>query len=196
LHFISMKTCNLLTSVLLSHLATHNFRFFFIFMLVCQLQRKHVLFTPFFPSIYQLNTLMKQLTCSHLLFVDLSSLNGSSSTSETFNNPCLSLSQEFEVKHVEVHDQWYAYQLILSISILSWWNLRVIMFSLQLWGFVNASKYDEMLTVCNTEKPGIWNLWLFTTFLSRWHLARPYNDGLYSFVIIYRLVRCWLEVVK
>ncbi|XP_048541261.1 oxidation resistance protein 1-like [Triticum urartu] len=55
-------------------------------------------------------------------------LNGSSSTSETFNNPCLSLSQDFEVKHVE------------------------------LWGFVNASKYDEMLTVCRTEKPGIWNL--------------------------------------
>ncbi|CAM0913698.1 unnamed protein product [Alopecurus aequalis] len=55
-------------------------------------------------------------------------LNGSSSTSETFNNPCLSRSQEFEVKHVE------------------------------LWGFVNASEYDEMLTVCRTEKPGIWNL--------------------------------------
>uniref|UniRef100_A0ACD6AP47 Uncharacterized protein n=1 Tax=Avena sativa TaxID=4498 RepID=A0ACD6AP47_AVESA len=55
-------------------------------------------------------------------------LNGSSSTSETFNNPCLSLSGEFEVRHVE------------------------------LWGFVSASKYDEMLTVCSTQKPGIWNL--------------------------------------
>uniref|UniRef100_A0ACD5VDD4 Uncharacterized protein n=2 Tax=Avena sativa TaxID=4498 RepID=A0ACD5VDD4_AVESA len=55
-------------------------------------------------------------------------LNGSSSTSETFNNPCLSLSEEFEVKHVE------------------------------LWGFVSASKYDEMLAVSRTQKPGIWNL--------------------------------------
>ncbi|XP_051202455.1 uncharacterized protein [Lolium perenne] len=62
------------------------------------------------------------------LYLDEDLLNGSSSTSETFNNPCLSVSQEFEVKHVE------------------------------LWGFVNASMYDEMLTVCRTEKPGIWNL--------------------------------------
>jgi hypothetical protein len=54
LHFISMKTCNLLTSVLLSHLATHNFHFFFMFMLVCQLQHKHVSFTLFFPSFISL----------------------------------------------------------------------------------------------------------------------------------------------
>ncbi|KAF0902708.1 hypothetical protein E2562_019059 [Oryza meyeriana var. granulata] len=62
------------------------------------------------------------------LYLDGDLLNGSSSTSETFNNPCLSRSQEFEVKDVE------------------------------LWGFVNASKYDEMLTICRTEKQGIWNL--------------------------------------
>uniref|UniRef100_A0A0D9WNE4 TLDc domain-containing protein n=1 Tax=Leersia perrieri TaxID=77586 RepID=A0A0D9WNE4_9ORYZ len=62
------------------------------------------------------------------LYLDGDLLNGSSSTSETFNNPCLSRSQEFEVKYVE------------------------------LWGFVNASKYDEMLTICRTEKQGIWNL--------------------------------------
>jgi hypothetical protein len=29
---------------------------------------------------------------------------------------------------------------------------------MQLWGFVNASKYEEMLTICRTEKQGIWNL--------------------------------------
>jgi len=60
--------------------------------------------------------------------VDLCRLNGSSSTSETFNNPCLSHTQEFKIKDVE------------------------------LWGFVNASKYEEMLTICRTEKQGIWNL--------------------------------------
>ncbi|KAM0922853.1 hypothetical protein ACQ4PT_005897 [Festuca glaucescens] len=62
------------------------------------------------------------------LYLDEDLLNGSSSTSETFNKLCLSLSQNFEVKHIE------------------------------LWGFVNASKFDEMLTDCRTEKPGIWNL--------------------------------------
>ncbi|KAL6605933.1 hypothetical protein ACP70R_041586 [Stipagrostis hirtigluma subsp. patula] len=62
------------------------------------------------------------------LYLDGDLLNGSSSKSETYNNPCLSHTQEFRVKDVE------------------------------LWGFVNASKYDEMLTNCRTEKPGIWNL--------------------------------------
>ncbi|PWZ05669.1 hypothetical protein Zm00014a_015242 [Zea mays] len=58
----------------------------------------------------------------------VSSMTGSSSTSETFNNPCLSHTQEFKIKDVE------------------------------LWGFVNASKYEEMLMICRTEKQGIWNL--------------------------------------
>ncbi|XP_062228477.1 uncharacterized protein LOC133926518 [Phragmites australis] len=62
------------------------------------------------------------------LYLDGDLLNGSSSTSETFSNPCLSHTQEFKVKDVE------------------------------LWGFVNASRYEEMLTICRTEKPGIWNL--------------------------------------
>ncbi|PAN24882.1 hypothetical protein PAHAL_4G259100 [Panicum hallii] len=62
------------------------------------------------------------------LYLDGDLLNGSSSTSETFNNPCLSYTQEFKIKDVE------------------------------LWGFVNASKYEEMLTICRTEKQGIWNL--------------------------------------
>jgi len=62
------------------------------------------------------------------LYLDGDLLNGSSSTSETFNNPCLSHTQEFKIKDVE------------------------------LWGFVNASKYEEMLTICRTEKQGIWNL--------------------------------------
>ncbi|KXG19622.1 nuclear receptor coactivator 7-like isoform X1 [Sorghum bicolor] len=62
------------------------------------------------------------------LYLDGDLVTGSSSTSETFNNPCLSHTQEFKIKDVE------------------------------LWGFVNASKYEEMLTVCRTEKQGIWNL--------------------------------------
>ncbi|KAK3131991.1 hypothetical protein QOZ80_6AG0514290 [Eleusine coracana subsp. coracana] len=62
------------------------------------------------------------------LYLDEDLLNGSSSTSETFNNPCLSHTEDFKVKDVE------------------------------LWGFVNASKYEEMLTICRTEKQGIWNL--------------------------------------
>ncbi|WVZ81919.1 hypothetical protein U9M48_029245 [Paspalum notatum var. saurae] len=62
------------------------------------------------------------------LYLDGDLLTGSSSTSETFNNPCLSHTPEFKIKDVE------------------------------LWGFVNASKYEEMLTVCRTEKQGFWNL--------------------------------------
>ncbi|XP_062233330.1 uncharacterized protein LOC133930653 [Phragmites australis] len=62
------------------------------------------------------------------LYLDEDLLNGSSSTSETFGNARLSHTQEFKVKDVE------------------------------LWGFVNASKYEEMLTISRTEKPGIWNL--------------------------------------
>nr|CAB3467523.1 unnamed protein product [Digitaria exilis] len=62
------------------------------------------------------------------LYLDGDLLNGSSSTSETFNNPCLSHTPEFKIKDVE------------------------------LWGFVNASNYEEMLTICRTEKQGIWNL--------------------------------------
>ncbi|XP_010937456.1 uncharacterized protein [Elaeis guineensis] len=59
------------------------------------------------------------------LYLDGDLLNGSSSTSETFGNSCLAHSEDFEVKEVE------------------------------LWGFVYASKYDEMVTLCRTEKPGI-----------------------------------------
>jgi hypothetical protein len=62
------------------------------------------------------------------LYLDEDLLNGSSSTSETFNNPCLSQTDQFKIKDVE------------------------------LWGFVNASKYEEMLTICRTKKQGIWNL--------------------------------------
>ncbi|AQL01030.1 TLD-domain containing nucleolar protein [Zea mays] len=62
------------------------------------------------------------------LYLDGDLMTGSSSTSETFNNPCLSHTQEFKIKDVE------------------------------LWGFVNASKFEEMLMICRTEKQGIWNL--------------------------------------
>ncbi|GJN41487.1 hypothetical protein PR202_gn00869 [Eleusine coracana subsp. coracana] len=61
-------------------------------------------------------------------------LNGSSSTSETFNNPCLS--------HTGIQSQ----------------GRRAITCPMQLWGFVSASKYEEMLSICRTEKQGIWNL--------------------------------------
>ncbi|AQK56486.1 TLD-domain containing nucleolar protein [Zea mays] len=59
------------------------------------------------------------------LYLDADLLIGSSSNSETFNNGCLSHSSDFSVKDVE------------------------------LWGFVYPSKYEEMLTLCRTEKPGI-----------------------------------------
>ncbi|XP_066319573.1 oxidation resistance protein 1-like [Miscanthus floridulus] len=59
------------------------------------------------------------------LYLDADLLTGSSSNSETFNNGCLSHSPDFSVKDVE------------------------------LWGFVYPSKYEEMLTLCRTEKPGI-----------------------------------------
>ncbi|XP_010531378.1 PREDICTED: TLD domain-containing protein 2 isoform X2 [Tarenaya hassleriana] len=52
-------------------------------------------------------------------------LNGSSAYSETYGNPCLSNSQDFEIKEVE------------------------------LWGFVYGSKYEEILALSKTVEPGI-----------------------------------------
>ncbi|KAK5775401.1 Oxidation resistance 1 [Gossypium arboreum] len=59
------------------------------------------------------------------LYLDCDLLNGSSSFSETYGNPCLALSEDFEVKEIE------------------------------LWGFVYGSKYDEILALSRTEMPGI-----------------------------------------
>lgn len=59
------------------------------------------------------------------IYLDGDLLNGSSSVSETYGNPCLAGSQDFEVKEVE------------------------------LWGFVYASKYEETLALSRTESPGI-----------------------------------------
>ncbi|XP_054805402.1 uncharacterized protein LOC129308350 [Prosopis cineraria] len=59
------------------------------------------------------------------LYLDGDLLNGSSSVSETYGNPCLAHSQDFEVKEVE------------------------------LWGFVYPSKYEEVLALSRTEAPGI-----------------------------------------
>ncbi|KAI9117045.1 hypothetical protein K1719_012044 [Acacia pycnantha] len=59
------------------------------------------------------------------LYLDGDLLNGSSSVSETYGNPCLAHSQDFEVKEVE------------------------------LWGFVYGSKYEEVLALSRTEAPGI-----------------------------------------
>ncbi|XP_042493183.1 TLD domain-containing protein 2 [Macadamia integrifolia] len=55
-------------------------------------------------------------------------LRGSSSVSETYGNPCLAQSEDFEVKEVE------------------------------LWGFSYASKYEETIALCQSEAPGICRL--------------------------------------
>ncbi|KAF9678869.1 hypothetical protein SADUNF_Sadunf07G0081100 [Salix dunnii] len=59
------------------------------------------------------------------LYMDNDLLNGSSSVSETYGNPCLAYTEDFEVKEVE------------------------------LWGFVYGSKYEEILALSKTEAPGI-----------------------------------------
>lgn len=59
------------------------------------------------------------------LYLDGDLLNGSSSASETYGNSCLAHTEDFEVKEVE------------------------------LWGFVYASKYEELISLCRTEAPGI-----------------------------------------
>ncbi|GMI67674.1 oxidation resistance 1 [Hibiscus trionum] len=59
------------------------------------------------------------------LYLDGDLLNGSSSFSETYGNPCLAFSEDFEVKEIE------------------------------LWGFVYGSKYEEILALSRTEMPGM-----------------------------------------
>ncbi|KAJ8446658.1 hypothetical protein Cgig2_002820 [Carnegiea gigantea] len=59
------------------------------------------------------------------LYLDGDLLNGSSGASETYGNPCLACSENFEVKEVE------------------------------LWSFVYASRYEEMLASSQNEAPGI-----------------------------------------
>ncbi|KAB1210254.1 Oxidation resistance protein 1 [Morella rubra] len=59
------------------------------------------------------------------LYLDGDLLSGSSSLSDTYGNPCLANSEDFEVKEVE------------------------------LWGFVYASKYEEILSLSRMEAPGI-----------------------------------------
>ncbi|KAJ6305481.1 hypothetical protein OIU78_020921 [Salix suchowensis] len=59
------------------------------------------------------------------IYLDSDLLNGSSSVSETYGNPCLAHSEAFEVKEVE------------------------------LWGFVHGSRYEEILDLSRTEAPGI-----------------------------------------
>lgn len=57
------------------------------------------------------------------LYLDDDLLNGSSSVSETYGNPCLAHSEDFQIKEVE------------------------------LWGFVHASRYEEVLAMSRTEAP-------------------------------------------
>lgn len=59
------------------------------------------------------------------LYLDSDLLNGSSAASDTYGNPCLALSEDFVVKEVE------------------------------LWGFVYASRYEEILSLSQNELPGI-----------------------------------------
>ncbi|KAM7513622.1 hypothetical protein LguiA_003205 [Lonicera macranthoides] len=59
------------------------------------------------------------------LYLDGDLLNGSSSASETYGNSCLAHTEDFEVKEIE------------------------------LWGFVYASKFEEMISILRTEAPGI-----------------------------------------
>nr|GEW10254.1 hypothetical protein [Tanacetum cinerariifolium] len=59
------------------------------------------------------------------LYLDSDLLNGSSLASETYGNSCLSHTQEFGVKEIE------------------------------LWGFVYASEYEETISMLRTEAPGI-----------------------------------------
>lgn len=59
------------------------------------------------------------------LYLDSDLLSGSSSSSETYGNPCLSCSEDFDVKEVE------------------------------LWGFVYASKFEEIMALSRTETGGI-----------------------------------------
>ncbi|GAB2283394.1 hypothetical protein Dimus_017908 [Dionaea muscipula] len=59
------------------------------------------------------------------LYLDTDLLNGSSFASDTYGNPCLAHSQDFEVKEIE------------------------------LWGFVYASKYEEVLALSHAQAPGI-----------------------------------------
>ncbi|XP_022894741.1 oxidation resistance protein 1 [Olea europaea var. sylvestris] len=59
------------------------------------------------------------------LYLDGDLLSGSSSSSETYGNPCLANAEDFVVKETE------------------------------LWGFVYASKYDEVMSSLQTEVPGI-----------------------------------------
>ncbi|KAK1391966.1 Oxidation resistance protein 1 [Heracleum sosnowskyi] len=59
------------------------------------------------------------------LYLDSELLSGSSSASETYGNPCLAHTEDFEVKEIE------------------------------LWGFVYTSKYEEMVSLLRLEAPGI-----------------------------------------
>ncbi|XP_071707326.1 oxidation resistance protein 1 [Rutidosis leptorrhynchoides] len=59
------------------------------------------------------------------LYLDSDLLNGSSLASETYGNSCLSHTQEFEVKEIEM------------------------------WGFMYASEYEEAISMLRTEAPGI-----------------------------------------
>ncbi|KAK9271838.1 hypothetical protein L1049_002203 [Liquidambar formosana] len=90
------------------------------------------------------------------LYMDGDLLNGSSSVSETYGNSCLAHSEDFQVKEVE------------------------------LWGFVYASKYEEVVALGRTEAPGICR-WDFTKILLRKLIG---NSNSRAILIFSMLMRC------
>ena len=100
-------------------------------MVICEISGPFIslslsLSLPFSPCQYANYLLVSDY---QLYSISNSRLNGSSSVSETYGNPCLAHSEDFEVKEVE------------------------------LWGFVYGSKYEEVVALSRTEAPGICRWW-------------------------------------
>lgn len=121
-----------------------------------------------------------QLTCSFNYITNMSwfklcfcfaRLTGSSSASETYGNSHLAHTEDFDVKEVEVwrllpqkppppkRNKYPGNLLIFiwlyTISRDSKTNWSFFFPVTQLWGFVYASKYEEMVSILRTEAPGI-----------------------------------------
>jgi hypothetical protein len=88
--------------------------------------------------------------------------------------------------------QSYRFCICFNFHPLSWWNLTEISYPMQLWGFVNASKYEEMLTICRTKKQGIWNLWSFGKLLSCWCLVPSYPTSFWGLLMLPIVKRYYL----
>lgn len=130
---------------------------------VCSLSRQWAVrfSTTILKILYPLSSYCNKQTISLLKSIDPSGsyrLSGSSAYSETYGNSCLSNSQDFDVKEVEVVN--FIRKKTLKILIFFSFNLtetkkNTIDWFLQLWGFVYGSKYDEILALSKTTEPGI-----------------------------------------